>query len=113
MKLTRLISLAAGCILFITGLVRAQQPGTGDLFHDAQGNTYHQVFFDFPIKELLEMSYTDGVPVDGELSPDGYSLIIKNYPGNKSVRVRFLNETGQQESITKSRCFIDPVLLTL
>lgn len=85
-----------------------------DMFHDGEGNTFHQVFLDFQATEILEMNYpVDGTPVEGELTSDGYSVVIKNYPGDKSVKLKVINKAGEIKEITKSRCFIDPVLLHL
>ena len=90
------------------------QKSTPDHFHDAEGNTYHQVFVDFHISELYDIQYVDDQsPVIGELSTDGYSVIIKNYPGNCSVKLRIRTDSGEEKEITKSRCYIDPVLLEL
>ena len=90
------------------------QEVTQDHFHDAEGNTYHQLFVDFKIAEIVEMKYnSDNVAVDGELSADGYSVIIKNYPGDKSITLIVKDATGATKEFTKSRCFIDPVLLEL
>jgi len=84
------------------------------MFHDSEGNTYHQLFFDFKVKEILELKYTtDESPVDGKLSVDGFSIILKNYPGEKAVKVKLIDEKGETKEITKSRCFIDPVILQL
>lgn len=85
-----------------------------DIFHDSNGDTFHQLFLDFKATEILEIKYsTDSLPVDGKLSVDGFSIIIKNYPGDKSVKVKLKDEKGEQKEITKSRCYIDPVILQL
>ncbi len=85
-----------------------------DIFHDKDGNTYHQIFLDFKVKEILELKYaTDSLPVDGKLSVDGYSIIIKNYPGDKSIKAKLIDEKGEEKEVSKSRCFIDPVILNL
>ncbi len=101
--------------LFIagTGFSLAQEV-VSDHFHDQDGNTYHQLFVDFKISEIVEMKYSsDNVPVDGELSADGYSVIIKNYPGDRSVTLVVKDVAGTRKEFTKSKCFIDPVLLEL
>ncbi|MBK8874003.1 MAG: hypothetical protein IPN13_08820 [Bacteroidetes bacterium] len=96
------------------GSVFAQQQKQPDIFKDADGNTYHQLFLDFEATELLKLNYTlDEAPVDGVLSTDGYSIIIKNYPGDKSVKALIKDESGAEKEITKSRCFIDPIILQL
>ena len=102
-------------LLTVTGInfSNAQQAGS-DHFHDAEGNTYHQLFVDFRITEIIEMKYhSDNTTVEGELSADGYSVIIKNYPGDQSVTLVVKDADGVRKEFTKSRCFIDPVLLEL
>ncbi len=90
------------------------QSRSADLFHDAEGNSYHQLFVDFHIVEIIEMKYmVDDTPVDGEISTDGYSVIIKNYPGDRSVKLIIKDDAGAQKEVIKSRCFIDPVILEL
>ncbi len=102
-------------VLFsILGTTSYAQSKTTDLFHDAEGNSYHQLFVDFHISEIVDMKYTiDDTPVDGHLTTDGYSVIIKNYPGDRSVKLIILDDTGVQKEVIKSRCFIDPVILEL
>jgi hypothetical protein len=94
-----------------TGLF-AQQ--VRDPFHDSEGNSYHQLFLDFRATEIIELKYaTDGTDVQGTLSVDGYSVVIKNYPGDCSVKVKARDEAGLERETTRSKCFIDPVLLEL
>ncbi|MBK8414339.1 MAG: hypothetical protein IPL22_07360 [Bacteroidetes bacterium] len=40
------------------GSVFAQQQKQPDIFKDADGNTYHQLFLDFKATELLKLNYT-------------------------------------------------------
>ncbi len=104
------ILLVSSCAF--AGSLRAQQ--CKDLFHDAEGNTYHQLFLDFKATEIIDLKYTpDGTSAIGTLSVDGYSVVIKNYPGDCSVKVKARDESGQEREVTRSRCFIDPVLLEL
>ena len=87
---------------------------SADHFHDAEGNTYHQLFLDFHVDRLIDIRYaTDEQPVDGKLSADGYSVIIKNYTADKSVKLKVTTDAGAEKEITKSRCFIDPVFMEL
>ena len=92
----------------------AQQQKQPDIFKDTEGNTYHQMFLDFKATELLKLIYTlDETPVEGTLSTDGYSVIIKNYPGDKAVKAVVKDESGTEKEVTKGRCFIDPIILQL
>jgi hypothetical protein len=85
-----------------------------DHFHDSNGNTYHQLFLDFHATELMDVRYSsDDLRIEGNLSVDGYSVIIKNYAGDKSVKVKVKDDKDSEREVTKSRCFIDPVLLEL
>ena len=101
--------LFLGCLNYSN----AQRSGV-DHFRDSEGNTYHQLFVDFHISEILDIKYADDEsPVEGELSTDGYSVVIKNYPGNCTVKLRVKIDSGEEKEVSKSRCFIDPVLLEL
>jgi len=102
-------------ILFFgtTGFSDAQKIAS-DPFRDADGNTYHQLFVDFHITELIDIKYTvDDLPVEGKLSADGYSVLIKNYPGERSVKLLIKDDAGLEKEVIKSRCFIDPVLIEI
>lgn len=82
-----------------------------DPFRDQNGNTWHQFHLDFPAIEILKMEYINSTePVDGILSPDGTSILIKNYPGDKSVKVVLKTANGEPQEVSKSKCYIDPVL---
>ena len=110
---TRIVTLL---IFFVLGGFRyaAAQKQSSDIFHDENGNTYHQVFVDFHISEIIDIKYSiDSTPIEGELSTDGYSVIIKNYAGDKSVKLIVKDDTGAEKEVVKSRCFIDPVILEL
>jgi hypothetical protein len=92
----------------------AQSPSETDYFKDANGDTYHQIFLDFQAKEIIEIKYNhDSSDLEGELSSDGYSVIIKNYPGNTSVKLKLIKVDGEEKEVIKSKCYIDPVLLHL
>ena len=93
---------------------QCQSPVETDMFKDANGNTYHQMFLDFQADRLLDLHINnDEEKLEGELTEDGYSILIKNYPGNKSVKARVLDMDGNEKEVIKSKCFIDPVLMPL
>jgi hypothetical protein len=85
-----------------------------DPFLDKDGNTWHQLFLDFKADEILELNYLNSTePVEGELSPDGLSILIKNYPGDQAVKAILKLPDGASKEVSKGKCFIDPVLLYL
>jgi hypothetical protein len=82
-----------------------------DPFRDHDGNTWHQMNLDFKADEIIEIRYINSDdPVDGTLSPDGTSILIKNYPGDRAVKVLLKTSDGSSREISKGKCFIDPVL---
>jgi hypothetical protein len=110
---TKKIGILCFFLLAALGSAIAQAPAS-DPFHDADGNTWHRVYLDFRAISITEINYTgDPTNIDAELSTDGFSVIIKNYPGDKSVRMKVVDETGIEKEITKGRCFIDPILIQL
>lgn len=96
--------------------VLSQKQQSVDYFHDDAGNTYHQLYLDFHADEILDIHYqyndTDK-EIEGELSVDGYSIIIKNYLGTSSVYVKLKTSDGDIKEVTRSKCHIDPVMLVL
>lgn len=109
----RKIGILIYFLIIALGSVKAQSQ-VSDPFHDADGNTWHRVFLDFKATDLTEINYSgEQIVIDAELSTDGFSVIIKNYPGDKSVRMKVVDENGAIKEITKGRCFIDPVLIQL
>lgn len=114
MKRARLILVVCGCLFFRPAIGQHHQSDP-DPYMDPEGNQWHQLYLDFRATELIEMRYAQDstIKVEGELSADGYSITIKNYSGDRSVKVKVLDESGQEKEVIRSRCFIDPVLLHL
>jgi hypothetical protein len=52
-------------------------------------------------------------PLHGKLSPDGNSILLRNYQKGQSVRVKVVLANGKTEEYVKSPCYIDPVLEAL
>ena len=71
----------------------------------------HQIHLSKPAKEIKLMLYDKSfLPVQGILSEDRKSIIIKNYVKGSRVRVKVEYEDGTVDEFVKSPCFIDPVV---
>lgn len=72
----------------------------------------YQIFLSQPAKEIKYLMYEkDFLPIQGVLSEDRKSVIMKEYKTGTKVRVKVEYEDGTVEEIIKSPCFIDPVIL--
>ncbi|MFK7908778.1 MAG: hypothetical protein AB8B69_26855 [Chitinophagales bacterium] len=74
---------------------------------------WHQIHFDKPIKKIEEIFYDkEKTPIEGEISRDRKSIILKNYSKRGRVKIRLVYEEAGDviETISKSPCFIDPVI---
>ncbi|MFI5218629.1 MAG: hypothetical protein ACHQNT_03995 [Bacteroidia bacterium] len=74
----------------------------------------HQFYLTEPAIKIMEIQYDkDCTPVKGKLSDDGKTIFIKDYSEHSRVYLKFLKADGKVEEITKSPCFIDPVVPVL
>jgi hypothetical protein len=72
----------------------------------------YQIHLTRPGKNIKLLMYEKGfVPVQGKLSEDKKSIIIKNYDTGSKVRVKVEYEDGTVEEFVKSPCYIDPVIV--
>lgn len=72
----------------------------------------YQIFLPHPAKEIKYILYEkDFLPIQGTLSEDKKSVIMKDYKTGAKVRVKVEYDDGTVEEIIKSPCFIDPVIL--
>lgn len=73
--------------------------------------TDYQIFLKQPAKEIKLLMYEKSfLPIQGKLSEDRKSIIMKDYETGSKVHVKVLYEDGSEEEFTKSPCFIDPVI---
>jgi hypothetical protein len=94
--------------LFSFSFAEAQSP---DSPAPASGNDY-QIHLKQPAKELkLLMNDRNFLPIQGKLSEDKKSVIMKNYEQGTKVRVKVVYEDGTLDEFVKSPCYIDPVVL--
>jgi len=73
--------------------------------------TDYQIFLKQPAKEIKLLMYEKNfTPIQGTLSEDRKSIIMKNYESGSKVHVKVLYDDGSEEEFTKSPCYIDPVI---
>ena len=73
--------------------------------------TDYQIYLKQPAKEIRLLMYEKNfTPIQGTLSEDRKSIIMKNYENGNKVHVKVLYDDGSEEEFTKSPCYIDPVI---
>jgi len=70
----------------------------------------HQIYLEKPAQSIKNLQQKDGTPLKGELSEDGKRIIINNYQKKSGVTVEVLYPDGATETISRSPCFIDPII---
>lgn len=72
----------------------------------------YQIFLKQPAKQIKLIMYEKNfVPIQGKLSEDRKSVIMKDYESGNKVHVKVLYDDGTEEEFVKSPCYIDPVVL--
>ncbi len=70
-----------------------------------------QIYLNRPAKSIRLLMYEKNfVPIQGKLSEDKKSIIIKNYETGSKVHVKVEYEDGSVDEFVKSPCYIDPVI---
>jgi len=108
MKKTLTILTILG-FLMLQSTVYAQSNKMTD--EEIQEFKQHQLYLDKPAIEIEDIRYEkDDMPIEGELSKDGAKVIMDGYSkrGRVSVTVRYAD--GTTEKISRSPCYIDPVM---
>jgi hypothetical protein len=71
----------------------------------------YQIFLTRPAKAIRLLMYEKNfTPIQGKLSEDKKSIIIKNYENGSKVHVKVEYEDGTIDEFVKSPCYIDPVI---
>jgi hypothetical protein len=79
--------------------------------HSEKKFSDYQIFLPHPAKTIKLLMYEKNfVPIQGKLSDDKKSIIIKNYESGSKVHVKVEYEDGTVDEFVKSPCFIDPVI---
>ena len=70
-----------------------------------------QIYLKQPAREIKLLMYEKNfLPIQGKLSEDRKSIIMKSYEPGARVHVKVVYEDGTVEDFVKSPCFIDPVI---
>lgn len=104
-----LIILAIFGLLMLQSTVYAQSNKMTD--EEIQEFKQYQLYLDKPAIEIENIRYEkDDTPIKGELSEDGAKIIMDGYNkrGRVSFTVRYAD--GTTEEISRSSCYIDPVM---
>ena len=73
-----------------------------------------QIYLTKPAKAIRLLMYEKNfIPIQGKLSDDRKSIIIKNYESGSKVHVKVEYDDGTTEEFVRSPCFIDPVIVSL
>jgi hypothetical protein len=98
------------CFFCLEGLQTASA-GVIDSTVNKQVQDY-QISLPRPAKEIKRILYDKSfLPLQGKLSEDKKSVILKNYEKGSRVRIKVVYEDDTEEEILKSPCYIDPVVL--
>ena len=91
--------------LFLLDFINAKEIGNNGDKKD------FQIHLKSPAKTIRLLMYEKNfVPIQGTLSEDKKSIIIKNYEPGSKVHVKVEYEDGSVEEFVRSPCFIDPVI---
>lgn len=102
------IFLAFAACVFFSHDLPAQTPATAPV--EPKFDLY-QFYLPDPAIKIIDIQYDkDCTPVKGKLSDDGKTVFIREYREHSRVYLKILRADGTTEEITKSPCFIDPVI---
>jgi hypothetical protein len=98
-------------LLIIIPLLLFTLAATAQINSAPVNKTDFQIFLKQPAKEIKLLMYEkDFTPIQGKLSEDKKSIIMKNYDRESKVHVKVLYDDGSIDEFTKSPCYIDPVI---
>jgi len=102
-------------LFFTTSKIFSQNPDwNNNTKQDEPKFEEHQFYLKDPAIKILDIKYdNDCTPVKGKLSEDGKTVFIKEYKDHSRIYFKFLKADGKVEELTKSPCFIDPVVTAL
>jgi hypothetical protein len=97
------------CIAMVTICAAQTQPNTTS----TEPKYDYQIYLKKPARQVQELlNEKDCTPMNGHLSEDGKTVILKDYPKQGAkVHVKVVYEDGSDDDFVRSPCFIDPIIL--
>lgn len=109
MKYLTILFLSCVCFLGFNANLQAQTERMTD--EDIREINQHQFYLDKPATSIELLEYEkDQQPIKGEISGDGFRVIMDDYVKKGRVKAIVVYTDGTKEEISKSSCFIDPVI---
>lgn len=72
----------------------------------------YQIHLSHPAKEIKLLMYEKNfLPVQGTLSEDRKSIIMKDYEPGTKIHVKVVYDDGTVDDFVRSPCYIDPVVI--
>lgn len=102
-----LLVFVMGCLLSVGVCAQDAKQVTEPVNQTIEKTPLHQLYLPKQAIKVGVVRYKDGEVLDGELSPDGMRLILKNYSRKGTVEVTLLFKDGTEETIQRTSCVID------
>lgn len=107
------------CVLFFAMFASSQLFSQNPVMNKTEHNgepkyEEYQFYLKDPAIKILDIQIdNDCSPVRGKLSENGKTVFIKDYKEHSRIYIKFLKADAKVEELTKSPCFIDPVVNAL
>lgn len=99
--------------MLMAGIAKAQSLKNDSIFVPDALRQY-QFQLEEPVEKIDNLRYDKtGEPLKGTLSPDGTRVLMDNYKKGQRVKFDVVYPDGRVEELSKSPCYIDPVVFEL
>lgn len=113
----RHLAILLSGLLGFSSLVYAQGESPAPAQPDAAPLSYpntpqlYQLYLESPAQKVLKLEYIEGnEPIDFELDREGKTVYLRSYYKRGSVRLSVEDPSGKVIELTRSPCYIDPVI---
>lgn len=99
--------------MLMAGIAKTQSLKNDSIFVPDALRQY-QFQLEEPVEKIDNLRYDKtGEPLKGTLSPDGKRVLMDNYKKGQRVKFDVVYPDGRVEELSKSPCYIDPVVFEL
>ena len=108
-KYLSILLFSCACFMCVNTSIQAQTERMED--EDIREIKQHQFYLEKPGVSIELLEYDkDQQPIRGEISGDGFRVIMNDYVKKGRVKAVIVYADGTKEEISRSSCFIDPVI---